>query len=255
MKKEIRQLSEDGNTVQITIADERWYIKTEYNDDESIKSMKEYPSVTWIGNYCPKGVEFYKWLASKGWEEAEIIKEQGGNRGSKVHLAISDLLLGNKVSMEDEYPNKKTGEPEQLSLEEYEGIMSFEEWFKETKPKTIANEISVFNDEHMYAGTVDYICEIDGVRTLIDFKTSARIYNSTEAQVSAYKYALPKELEVEQLGILQLNYKRNKIKKWKYTSIEYDFDLFLSAKKFWAKECENTHMFQKDYPTSITLSL
>lgn len=254
MKKEIRNVSEDGKIVQITIADERWYIKTETDENGKMISFKEYPSVTWITGYTPMGIGFYKWLASKGWDEAERIKTSAGTKGSKVHYAISDLLLGNEVKMDSKYLNKETSQLEELSLEEYECLMSFAEWHAEVKPKTIQNELTVFNEDHLYAGTADYICEIEGVRWLIDFKTGADVYASYEAQLAAYANALPEELKPQKMAILQLGYKRNKVKKWKFTEIVYDFDLFLAAKKFWNKETDSVEIFQKDYPTSLSLS-
>lgn len=248
MKKEIRKISDDGKTVQITVADERWYIKT--NEDGS---TVEYPSVTWIADNYPKGVGFYMWLAKKGWDESESIKESAGNRGTKVHQAISELLLGNAIAMDGTLRNSDTGEPEPITLEEYEAIMSFADWHKETKPKVLANEIAVFNEKERYAGTIDLLCEIEGEKWLIDFKTSADIWPSHELQISAYKHAdIDSEMKPEKLGILQVGYRRNK-KKFKFTEIEDQFDLFLAAKMIWKKECSNVTTFVKDYPTSITL--
>ena len=252
MKKEIRQVSDDGKQVQITIADERWYLKIEQDDDGKVISQKEYPSVTWIADHYPKGIGFYKWLADKGWDEAEGIKNAAGNKGSKVHQAVEDLLLGNEVTMEGEYRNAK-GDMEELTLEEYECLMSFDEWFKEAKPKILQTELTLFNEEHNYAGTADFICEIDGERTLIDFKTSAQIWPSHKLQISAYKHALPEEYSCEKTAILQLGYRKNKYKKWKLTPVEDHFDLFLASQLIWKQECSTVQVFKKDYPTSLKL--
>lgn len=248
MKKEIRQVSPDGKTVQVTIADERWYIKT--LDDETII---EYPSVTWIADHYPKGIGFYKHIADKGWDNAEAIKNAAGVRGSKVHHGISLLLLGNELNIDDKLPNPQTGELEPITLEEYEALMSFAAWHKEAKPKMLANEMVVFNEEERYAGTCDFICEIDGERWLIDFKTSKDIWPSYELQLSAYKEALPAELTVDKLAILQVGYARNK-NRWKFTEIDDQFELFLAAKKIWEKECSGVTMFKKDYPVSLSLA-
>lgn len=247
MNKEIRQVSEDGKIVRITLLDERWYIKT--NEDGSII---EYPSVTWIADNYPKGIGFYRWLADKGWDQAESLKEAAGDSGHKVHAAISDLLLGNTIALDGKLPNADTGELEDIKLNEYEAIMSFADWFKETNPKPLQNELTVFNDEHLYAGTADFICEIDGVRWLIDFKTSQNIWPSYEIQLSAYKHALPSDLMPEKMAILQVGYSRNK-KRWKFTEIEDQFDLFLAAKRIWEKECSNISPRKIDYPTSISI--
>lgn len=249
MNREVRQISDDGSIVRITVFNERWYMKTLENGE-----IKEYPSVTWIGGYCPKGIGYYKWLAQNGWNDAETIKEERGNEGYKVHKGIESLLLGNKIGIDDTLPNAD-GEQEKITLSEYEAIMSFAEWHREVKPETIDSEIVVFNDELMYAGTVDFVCKIDGKVTIVDFKISNDVYDSHRAQVSAYKpaYEQLSGNKVDNLAILQLNYKRNKTKKWKYNEVEYDLDLFLAAKKFWQQECANVKIQQKDYPTSISL--
>lgn len=247
MHKEIRQISEDGKIVRITVCDERWYIKT--LEDGSIK---EYPSSTWISGFCPMGIGYYKWLANQGWDNAQSIMTKAGNKGTKIHKGIHSLVLGNEVRMNEKFPNDE-GEPEELTLEEYEAILSFAEWFKETKPEVLASEIVVFNDEYGYAGTLDLICKIENEVWLIDYKSSAEIYPSHEAQISSYKNS-DTGFKIDKLGILQVGYKRNKNKKWKFTEISDQFDMFLAAKRFWQKECEDMKIFVKDYPTSITLS-
>jgi hypothetical protein len=42
----------------------------------------------------PKGIEYFKWLAEHGWDEAEQIKREAGTKGDKVHQAISATLRG-----------------------------------------------------------------------------------------------------------------------------------------------------------------
>jgi hypothetical protein len=72
MKKEIREVK-DG-IVQITTVDERWYVKA-LKDEEGILKVVFVPSITWIAGHYPKGIAFYKWLAGKGWDEAEALKQ------------------------------------------------------------------------------------------------------------------------------------------------------------------------------------
>ena len=249
MKKVIRQLSEDGKTMQVTIADERWYLK-ELDDGTAV----EYPSVTWISSFYPKGIGFYKYLADKGWEKAQEELVAAGNRGTKVHEGVSLLLLGNKLSMDDELTNPETGEKEEITLEEWEGLMSFVQWHEEHKPETILNEFVVFNDKDKYAGTVDYVCKINGETWVIDFKTSKDVWPQYEIQIMAYSKCLPDGIKPDKMGILQLNYRRNKYKKWKMTEVKDEFDLFIAAKRIWQKECSTQTISKKDYPTSLTLS-
>lgn len=93
MKIEIRKVDQEKGITQITSLDERWYEK----------DGKYFPSLTWICSFWPKGVQFYKWLAEKGWDEAEALKKAAGDKGSKVHHAIEDLLNGKTVKMEQSH--------------------------------------------------------------------------------------------------------------------------------------------------------
>src|SRR4051794_35372068 len=85
MKKIIRETDEKNGIVQVTIADERWYIKEVEDPNTKLPKFLYVPSVTWIAGHYPKGTEFYKWLANKGWDESQAIKVAAGDKGSKVH--------------------------------------------------------------------------------------------------------------------------------------------------------------------------
>lgn len=266
MKKVIKQVTSEG-IIQVTIADERWYIKTMPDG-----TQKYVPSVTWVSSHYPKGIAFFKWLADKGWDEAEMIKSAAGDKGSKIHLAVGMLLEGKEVFMESKVLNPSTGVEEDLTLEEYEAVMSFVAWHKEVKPVFIAKELVVFNDEYNYAGTIDYLCVIDQFLYLIDFKTGQAVYPSYEIQVSSYKQALYKPdpagltwLDIPgytgvfrpdqvRLGILQLGYRRTKTR-FKFTPVEDKFDLFLSVYQIWENETKGVEPFKRDYPVSLKLEV
>lgn len=255
MQRIIKEL--ENGMVQITTPDERWYVKIARDDEGIPREIVFVPSVTWIAGYYPKGIRFYKWLADKGWDEAEAIKQAAGDKGSKVHQAIGSLLLGNSVPMDGKFINKDTEEEQELTLEEYECLMSFAAWFKAVKPETLANEIVVFNDKYNYAGTVDWIGRIDDELYLLDFKTSQYIWPEYEIQVSAYGHALDMDHHKNwqgklNFGILQLGYKKNKLG-YKFTDIDDKFELFLHAKAIWQNECEGISPKQKDYPKIIQL--
>lgn len=245
MKKEIREVGD--NITRITTFDERWYVRCKATDIDNFEN-EFVPSVTWISGYYPKGIAFYKWLAEKGWDEAESLKVSAGNKGSKIHQAIELLLTGEEVKMDQKLLNKETNAEEELTAEEYEAIMSFVDWYNDINPEIIGVEQVVFNDEYGYAGTVDLICKIDEQLWIVDFKTGQNIWAEYELQLSAYKQAL--DLPDAKLAILQVGYKRNK-KLYKFTEIDDKFDLFLSAKKIWENECANIQPKQKDYPMSL----
>ncbi len=242
MKIEYRKTKENG-VVQITTPGERWYY-----DEQKDRAV---PSSTWIAGYYPKGVQFYKWLAQKGWDEAQAIKVAAGDKGSKIHQAIEDLERQGEIEMEYIYLNPTTGVQESLTAEEWEAVMNFVDWRKSVNPEMVKCEQVVWNDEYNYAGTLDRIYRIDNQLWVVDFKTGQHIWTEAELQVSSYKHALP-DAGSYKLAILQVGYKANK-RGWKWTEIEDKFDLFLHASAIWKHENPNTKIPQKDYPTKLSI--
>lgn len=246
MKIESRKTKLDG-VIQITTLDERWYEK------EGVFN----PSVSWIAGYYPKGIGFYKWLADKGWDEAEAIKVAAGERGSKVHKACEALLLGNIVKMDDKFTNGD-GEPSEITVQEYECAMYFKDWWEDLtatkKVELVSTEQTLWanampGEKYGYAGTTDIELLIDGESWIVDIKTSKQIWIEHELQQSAYKHAKPNNPKI---GIIQIGYPMNK-RGWKFTELEDRFDLFLHAKAIWEHENPDTKPKQKDYPPELKL--
>jgi hypothetical protein len=240
MKIEIRTTTEPG-MVQITTLDERWY----YREGD----QKLFPSITWIAGYYPKGIEFYKWLANKGWDESQAIKNAAGERGTRVHRAIEQLIRTGKVKMGDAFPIGEEYEVTELTVEEYEAVMSFKAWYLEAKPEFLSVEHTCFNEEDVYAGTIDFKAKIDGEVYIVDVKTSKSIWPSHELQLSAYRHT--PQGAADKTAILQVGYKTKK--GWKFTEVPDKYELFLAAKKIWWAENENVSPRQKDYPLEITI--
>ena len=244
MRFERKVIDEKRKIVQLTTSDERWYSR------EVNGKIIYVPSVTWICDHYPKGVAFYKWLANKGWDEAEALKASAADRGSKIHQAIEFLLDGNIVKMASCFNNYDKGVEEELTTQEYEAVMSFVAWFEATKPEIINKEFNVFSLDDTYAGTVDLACRIGNDEWIIDFKTGQNIWPSYELQLSAYAHAIMGNFR---LGILQIGYQRNK-NRYKFTEVQDKFDLFLAARKIWDNECAGIQPLQKDYPMELKLT-
>lgn len=259
MKIETREIDIKRGIVQLTTLDERWYsVGKDY-----------YPSSSWIASYYPKGKQFEKWLMEKGLTESEEIKMTAGNRGSKVHQAIEMLLtcskchkpcvgkctespkhVGQELKMDDKLMNQD-GVMEEISVEEWEAIMSFVGWYKKFNPEILQIERTVLNKKYGYAGTLDLKCIIDGVISIVDYKTSSSIYPSHEIQLSSYKHAEGNE-DVEKTYILQVGYKKNK-DRFKFTEVEDKFDIFLHTRAIWDNENKDVSPKQREYPLSLKL--
>lgn len=273
MKREIRTVDAERGIVQQTLPDERWYCRQISVDGTAENKTWDFvPSTSWVASYYPKDVRFYKWLSQRSWDESEEIKAMRGDQGSKVHQAIRRLLEGGSVDTDnDKFENPRTLMMETLGSHEVDCLMSFREWFKSEQPdiEVIACEYTVWNEKHRYAGTIDLKCRL-GKRTLqgaegrrytrragtyiVDFKISPEIWPAYELQISAYKHADSNSGPVN-LAILQLGYKYNKKKKWKFVPIQDQFPLFLAVRKIWKKETAKVVVPQRDYPLSLSLGI
>ena len=253
MKIEIKKVDKERGIVQITTPDERWYPGKSIAEIDELKSLSQedfYPSTTWICSYYPKNYRFMRWLAEKGWDEAELIKQTAAEKGSRVHRACDDLIKGIEIFLDSKYPNND-GELAELTAEEYGIIMTFKDFLEKEQPVIINTDYTLLNHEYKYGGTLDIKCRIksDDYKFvhIIDIKTSSDIWPSHEIQVSSYMAADP---ECKKIDILQVGYRRNK-NGWKLTGIDYQFDLFLAARQIWKKETEGVLVPQREYPFSL----
>ena len=260
MQKEIKIVDKEKGFIRITTVNERWYAKQGENPDTKLPEYQFFPSSTWIASHYPKGIAFYKWLADKGWNDAEAIKNAAGNKGSKVHQAIELLEKAGELPIETVFTNSDTGFAEQLTTEELDCIFSFTKWHEETKPLLIANEMTVFGNN--YAGTLDRIYNINGQIYIVDLKTSQQIWEEFKLQVSSYSHAeidyvslgITKEAwDKRKMAILQVGYRLNKAG-WKFTEVEDKFYLFQMAYAIWQNENPNSKPKQKDYPLTLRIT-
>ncbi len=279
MKKIIRTVDEERDILQVTVSDERWYMKAGRDPVTDLPTYLPVPSVTWIAGHYPKGIGFYRWLADKGWDEAEAIKVAAGDKGSVVHAVIEMILRGEEVRVD----TKVRDRARETEFEAYERDLTFEEllcvqsfinWRADLQKtyimEVLATEVTVFSEIYGYAGTVDLIMRLTHKETgevekwVVDFKTSKQVWTEYLMQVSAYRVALENgenpimernangtdtgkmvDLSGLKTAILQVGYERNKAG-YKWTVVEDNFDLFLTAKKIWQNEVGlNTPGIQK----------
>lgn len=139
-----------------------------------------YPRVTWIlDEGFPKGAFFTQWVGSKGLEEAERIKTEAGEAGSRIHAGVELLLQGQTLSWES-YPTI-----------EWKKLCTFIAWFKAFKPdRILAIERTVHSKTYGYAGTIDCILLKNDVVYVVDWKSSKQIHDNYFLQVAAYGHCV-----------------------------------------------------------------
>jgi hypothetical protein len=169
MKKSIKIIDDKRNIVQITTADERWYTRMGTDPVTQLPKVLFYASATWIAGYWPKGVEFYKWLADKGWDEAQAAKEAAGEKGSAVHTAIEMIFTGQELRIDTKVLDRgRSTEADpvyrELTAEEIWCIRTFQDCVRELEldyvVETLATEMTLISDLLKVAGTMDWAVKL-----------------------------------------------------------------------------------------------
>ena len=73
-------------------------------------------------------------------------------------------------------------------------VNAFLEWEKSHKVEWLASELILASPTYTFAGTIDAVAMIDGVMTLVDFKTSNQISDDYNLQLAAYYILLDENL-------------------------------------------------------------
>ena len=125
------------------------------------------------------------------WEVAskqhQTVKNEAASNGSLVHAwaeAWADAHM------------RKTSLPaltSDLPMEVTNGINAFLDWTAQHKVEVQSAESLVYSASQNFAGKLDAVALVDGVGTLIDYKTAKAIYPEAIMQTAAYWYAWNEE--------------------------------------------------------------
>lgn len=117
-----------------------------------------YPSVTTVlGERKSAGLQ--AWIDKVGVEEANKRKTQGANRGTALHNIYEDFLH-NRLDVQAHDPIA------------YNLFKNSEGWLRQGLTKIHNLEFPVWSDRLKTAGTCDNLCEWEGVRSVLDYKTA-----------------------------------------------------------------------------------
>jgi hypothetical protein len=108
--------------------------------------------------------------------------EKASEIGTQVHALIEWNLrreLGQQVG-----PEPRVQDDAQWAF------MSYQDWANSVQLKPRFIEQTVFSRTYGYAGTMDLLADVNGILTLIDFKTGKAIYGEAHLQNVAYQMAL-----------------------------------------------------------------
>ena len=133
---------------------------------------------TEIDELCKKG--------KMAWREK---KESSADKGTEAHKFLESYVK--TAFQEDVVTFPLPTDPDVKN-----SIEKFMQWEKEHTVEWMMSEVRIASEEHQFAGTLDALAVVDGRLTLIDFKTSAGIYESFYIQTAGYQICL------EELGCI-----------------------------------------------------
>ena len=207
---------------------------------------KLYPSITTVLQKR-KMAGLIEWRKNVGDDVANYIARTAAHRGTKVHHMCEDFLNNNF----DEETHKKNFLPYVL--------------FGQMKPVLMqkvnniyAQECGLYTDKYRVAGRVDCIAEYNGVKSIIDFKTSRKERNddwneSYYIQASAYAEMFEERtgIEINQIVILVVT-EDGVVQEFVKDKGEYIPMLVEAIDDFtsdWEKENEMVHSSSNDVAT------
>jgi len=125
-----------------------------------------------------------KWANDLGLEGIDSTKyrDEAAAVGTLAHALVQENLTGEKVDL-TQYSAMD------IDLAE-NAVLSFLEWRKTHDCSPIICEVPLVSERMKFGGTVDCYCMLDGIPTLLDFKTGKAVYDEYFVQLAAYKELL-----------------------------------------------------------------
>lgn len=157
-------------------------------------------------------------IHKESWSASKKIAKDAANIGHNVHEYAEAFFKNQPL-------------PELLTDEAKRGAEAFHKWTSAHTIKILASERRVFSKEHYYAGTCDFVAEIDGVFGVGDIKTSSGIYPEMRLQTAAYQHAMQEEkgIKFPVRWIIRFDKKTGEFEVKSFYDFELDFSGFKSA--------------------------
>jgi hypothetical protein len=122
-------------------------------------------------------------------QKPQKIMEEAGDIGTQVHRWL-EVIVKEKIGtpqLEWEALEKKV----EVTTDERvkKCVSAFFKWANKHHFDPLESELMVYSKRFEYAGTFDAIGYVDGILTLIDFKSSKAFYPEMGIQLAAYRHA------------------------------------------------------------------
>jgi len=179
------------------------------------------PSVTTIVGQLGKPF-LITWANRMGLRgiNSDTYRDEMGVIGSLAHAMISSDLKGEKLDV--------SGYTQEQLEKANNCVRSYQKWKGDKLLAPYVIETPMVSEEFQFGGTPDYFGLVDGIETILDYKTGA-VYKEAYIQTSAYYYLLkengheiPKRITI--LGIPRTN--DEKFQEVHYDNFEAGWETF-----------------------------
>lgn len=148
------------------------------------------PGVTTIiGRFKESGgLIFWAWDQGRNGFDFRETKDEAAQAGTIAHALVEYHITGKSdADITKMIADHKVSQ--EILEKAYRAYENYLNWEKTTNLKVVKTEMSLVSEKYKFGGTFDGIAvvEIDGVRSLADWKTSSAIYRDALVQVAAYK--------------------------------------------------------------------
>lgn len=168
------------------------------------------------------------WRDTIGPVEADRYMRERAEVGTAVHSACETYLKSSGAVGKTMNLGRELFDIGSDAFRMYGGFLK---WLEKTEPHTLATERFVYSTRHGYAGSADYVCEIDGELWIIDFKTSKSLHDAMGLQLAAYRQAYQEMTgRRARTAILKLTTKTQK--GWQFKEYNEPIKPFLGLKAF-----------------------
>ena len=143
--------------------------------------------------------QLVRWANQLGLEgiDSSTYTDEAAKIGTLAHAMVQAHLQRDELDM-NQFSKVQIDHAEN-------SLISFFEWKSRHKIEVIDCELPMVSEELKYGGTIDCYCFLDGVPTLLDFKTGKAIYEEYFVQLAAYKNLLEEQGHiVERCEILRI---------------------------------------------------
>jgi hypothetical protein len=186
-----------------------------------------------------------------------VSKQQAADIGTIAHKVFQDVLDATPVKLPLKYDSVVSPHITQDMIDQANNAVDAGlKFIREHDIEVIQAEAPRWSPTFGYIGTGDLIAKIDGKLSVLDWKTSKRLYPTVRLQLSAYKQAYEEEFP-DQIIEQRVAVNTGKDGKLSFevhdnTTHRQDMNMLLALLRVWRWDRENQGQWSKEAPRQLT---